>query len=371
MSQIVRVGLIGTSWWADSMFLPSLTSHPRTRVVGICGRNQERAGHMAAKYDIPDTFAAYEAMIRDASLDAIVISAPDDLHHPMTMRALAAGLHVLCEKPLALTVAQAREMYETAVDKGVVHMVLFTWRWMPHFQYVQQLVREGYVGRCYECEFRFMGGYARRSAYQWRFDASRANGVLADLGAHMIDLARMMVDEISHVQADLSVCVERPGPDGQPRQNANDSSLLTVQFANGAHGSIHTSAVAHVGDRDMMQTIALHGEKGSLRIHVNFDGADAGVVIEGCRYDQSRWERLVVPNDMWGDVDLLDFGRAMVPGIFQTQAAGARLFIDCILNHQPATPDFGDGLKAQHVIAAALESHKQGRRVNVASFIPR
>ena len=88
-------------------------------------------------------------MIEKGDLHAIEIITPDDLHYPMTMDALDAGLHVLCEKPLALNAAQAKEMYEKAEAAGVVHMTFFTYRWLPHYRYLKELVDEGYVGRCF------------------------------------------------------------------------------------------------------------------------------------------------------------------------------------------------------------------------------
>ncbi len=101
----VRVGVVGTSWWADGMYLPALRSHPRADIAAICGRDQARAAKLAEKYGIPSIFADYAEMIERGKLDAVIVSVPDDLHYDVTMRALEAGLHVLCEKPFALTAA--------------------------------------------------------------------------------------------------------------------------------------------------------------------------------------------------------------------------------------------------------------------------
>ena len=139
MADKVRVGIIGTSWWAEAMYLPSLESHPSAEVVAVCGRNRERGEEIAEKYGISHVFTDYRELIKKADLDAVVVATPDDLHFPMTMNALAAGLHVLCEKPLASNSDQAEKMYEKAQATRVKHMVLFTWRWQPHFQYLKQL----------------------------------------------------------------------------------------------------------------------------------------------------------------------------------------------------------------------------------------
>src|SRR5712692_2159308 len=138
MSDNIRVGVVGTSWWADEMHLPSLRSHPRAEIVAICGRNVERARAMATKYDVAQIFTDYRTMIERANLHALVVSVPDDWHYAITMDALDAGLHVVCEKPLALDATQAKAMYQRAEAARVKHMTYFTWRWMPQFRYVKQ-----------------------------------------------------------------------------------------------------------------------------------------------------------------------------------------------------------------------------------------
>ena len=91
MSEQVRVGIIGTSWWADMMHLPSLKSHSRAQIVAICGRNRDRADEMAGKYEIRHVFTNHREMIAQADLDALVIATPDGLHHAPAMAALAGG----------------------------------------------------------------------------------------------------------------------------------------------------------------------------------------------------------------------------------------------------------------------------------------
>ncbi len=98
MSQSVRVGVVSTSWWADKMFLPALKSHAQADVVAICGRNRTRAEEMAGKYGVRAVFADYRKMIEQGGLDAVIVGVPDDLHYEVTMQALHAGLHVLCEQ---------------------------------------------------------------------------------------------------------------------------------------------------------------------------------------------------------------------------------------------------------------------------------
>ena len=135
MDDQIRVGIIGTSWYADRVHLPNLKSHAGAQIAAICGRNRARAQEMADKYAIPEVYTDYRQMLEQAGLDAVVIAAPDDLHYPMTMDALAGGLHVLCEKPMALSAQQAREMTEKAQAMGVKHMTFFAWRFEAYHRY--------------------------------------------------------------------------------------------------------------------------------------------------------------------------------------------------------------------------------------------
>jgi predicted dehydrogenase len=361
MAEQVRVGLVGTSWWADLMFLPSLKSHPKAEVVAICGRNRSRAQELAQKYGIRRVFTDYQEMIEQGNLQALVVAAPDDLHYPITMTALEAGLHVLCEKPLALNASHAKAMYEKAEAVGVKHMVLFTWRWLPHFRYLRRLIDEGYIERCFHCHLNFLGSYGRAGHYMWRFDGQRANGILADLGSHMIDFARWYIGDIARVSASLTTFVERVGPaEDQPLEPANDSALLLVEFENGAQGSIQVSAVTHTADRGVEQHLSLYGEGGTLHADVVFEGVENGSVIRGARQNEAQFQTLPLPDELWGQVEPPEVLAAVVPGLFMKQAAGSRLFIDGIVEDRPVSPNFYDGFKVQQVVDAAIESHRTG-----------
>ena len=352
MSERVRVGVVGTSWFADLLHLPSLKSHPQVELSAICGRNRTRAEEMAEKYAIPQVFTDYREMIAHGNLQALVVVTPDDLHYPITMAALDARLHVLCEKPLALHADHAKAMYEKAEAIGVKHMVFFTYRWLPMYRYVRQLIEQGYIGRCYHCHIQYLSSYGRTPQYLWRFDKQHSNGILGDLGPHMIDLAHWYVGDIAHVSGQISTFVERPGAHGQHLDAANDAALLNLQFVNGAQGMIQVSAVAHVGEQGDAQSICLYGEQGTLE--ATFDFTLAGIEIRGMRNGDPQWSILPIPDELWGDTD-----RSDTVDPFMKQSVGARLFIDSIIGNHAVTPTFYDGYKAQLVIDAALKSHEQ------------
>lgn len=359
MAERIRVGVVGTSVWADFGHLPGLQSHPGAELVAICGRNRDRAEELARKYAIPQVFTDYRAMIAQGNIQALDVVVPDDLHHPIVMAALGAGLHVLCEKPIALTATQAREMHDVAEAAGVRHMVHFSYRWSPPVIHLRELLAQGFVGRPYHTNIRYFAGYARMTGYRWRYDRRRAHGALGDLGSHMIDLARWCVGDIARVSARLAVAVAREGADGGPLDPANDSAALTIEFGDGAHGVIHASAVAYMGVsfEDMQrQEMEIHGAEGTLRLSLTFGGGE----VWGARHDEPKLRPLPTPDTLWGDVsptNPLD--------VFTKHSAGARAFIDAILAGHPASPSFHDGLKVQEVIDAALTSDREDRWVTV------
>jgi predicted dehydrogenase len=318
---------------------------------------------MAAKYGVPTVFADYREMYARAGLDGVVVSSPDDLHYPMTMDALDAGLHVLCEKPMALTLDDARAMLARAQNAGVKHMVNFTWRAVPAYQYMKELIGEGYIGRPYQCALSFVAGFGRSGQYGWRFDRRRANGILGDFGAHMADLARWLVGDIASVSALLGSVIPRTAPDGAAFDPANDAATLALRFAGGAQGTIQVSAVAHVGDRGLQQQVILHGAQGTLEADFSFSG---GWELRGARADEPQIRPLAIPDRIVGPVDRTQPPHAQHRARLVTQPCGPRAFVDAIVEDRPAVPGFEDGVMAQSVIEAALRSQETGCAVAVA-----
>jgi len=354
MTEKLRVGVVGASWYSDLRHLPALKSHPRAETVAICDVVHDRAEEMARKYDFSYVSGDHREVIEEGDLDALLVVTPDDTHHAITMDALDAGLHVLCEKPRAFNARQAREMYEKAEAAGVRHMTFFTFRWPPHYRYLKELIDEGYVGRCFDCHISVFTGSGRGGGYSWRYDRKHGNGMLSEYGAHMIDLARWLVGDIAKVNAHLRMFLHRPGPDGGVLNPTNDSVMLAIEFENGTQGSMHLSSLAHIGTRGMDQRITLHGESGTLEARATFTSAE----ICGAREDEEEFRPLPIPVRILEGVDKAN------PYHVISQFTGDYLFIDSILQDQQISPSFYDGLKAQEVIDAAKESYKMGQWVS-------
>ncbi|MCB9101440.1 MAG: Gfo/Idh/MocA family oxidoreductase, partial [Anaerolineales bacterium] len=185
----ISVGVVGPGFWAETMYLPALNNHPQAVVTAICGRNAARTKAFAEEHTIPHTFTDYQTMFASGLIDAVVIVTGNKTHYDITMKALDAGLHVLCEKPLAMTIGEAHEMTAKAKETGLKCLVPFTYRFMPTARYVKRLIDEGYIGRPYHLNMRYYTGYARDGEYMWRFDLGEAGaGAVGDLGSHWIYL---------------------------------------------------------------------------------------------------------------------------------------------------------------------------------------
>jgi predicted dehydrogenase len=354
MSERIRVGVVGTSWWSDHFHLAKLKEHPRADLVAVCGRDRTHTDEMAAKHAIPQVYTDYQDMITLANLQAIVVATPDDLHYPITMAALDAGLHVLCEKPLAYSLTQAKAMLEKAQSVGVKHMVCFTYRWNHVHRYLKQLLDEGYIGRCYHINIRFLGDFGRN--FGWRNDKNRTSGSLSEMGSHMIDLARWYVGDIDQVFGQLNTLINRTGPDGKPIETATDAAILALRFANGAQGAIQLSWVAQVGKLGNRQDVILCGEEGTLEVKYSTLG---GGELRGIRRGEKDFHTLEIPQALWGAND------PNAPFDIYKITTADSTFIDSILSDRLIEPTFYAGYKVQQIIDAAIQSDKQGRWVTV------
>ncbi|MCE7989047.1 MAG: gfo/Idh/MocA family oxidoreductase [Caldilinea sp. CFX5] len=361
MADKIRIGVIGTSGYT-SFLLSTLATCEDAEIAAICGRTRTRAEELAAKYQVAQVFTDYTAMIKSGRLDGVIVASPDDLHYPMVMAALKAKLHVLCEKPLGLTVAEAQAMFEMAEEVGVKHLVEFTVRWMPHSRYLHQLVQEGYIGRATQYYFHHYGDRALDDGYEWRWDAARSLGQLGDTGSHTIALALWLGGEIRSVSAHLASFSQRLNPAGQPLVGANESAQLLIDFADGAHGVIQLNQHTHMGERGRDYRAELHGEAGRVEVDWWWGkfGGMGQVVMRGVRRGEKEFQKLEIPEHLLQGIDPGD-----IMGVFHKQMVGPRLFVDAIRRDYQPEPGFDVGVKAQKVLNAAMESHQTGQRVYI------
>lgn len=360
MAGKVRLGIIGTSGWTELMYLNNLHNRADVEIAGLCGRSPERLAEMAAKHGATTTYTDYRRMIDEGGLDAVVVAAPDDQHRDMTLAAIAKGLHVLCEKPLANNVGDARLMLEAAERARVKHMVLFTWRWQPHFQFLKSMIDDRTFGEVYRAQFSFLAGFARDGSYQWRHDPMRANGVVGDLGSHMIDMSRWLFGDIASVSATLGTSISRAAIAGHEGASANDSAHLSLQFGSGMLGVVDVSVVAHSADMLVKHIVRIEGEKATLEMEHVFLGAAAGVTMRLMRADRDTIEQLVVPPPFYGASNPAEF-----LDVYNKEQVGVLEFIAAIREDRRPEPGFDVGVKVQEIVDAALRSHTEGRRLPI------
>ena len=367
----ISVGIIGTSWWADAMYLPALTNHPQAEIRAICGRRPEPAHALAQRWQIPHVYTDYHKMIESGMIDAVLVLSGNDSHYPATMTALDAGLHVLCEKPLALTYEQAAEMAQVADAKGVKHMVPFTYCYMPTARYIMSLLDEGYLGRPYHLNMRYYTGYGRTSDYRWRFDMSKAGaGAIGDIGSHFLYLATRFFGKIEGIHCQCGRMMERPatGPDGNSYEQAEDMAIMTLTFANGAQGVLHITTLAYE-DTPFGQThhVELHGSEGTLYSIIDWDKIQR---VSGARQGEGAIRELPIPDHIWGNARR-DTVHNTYRDVFREQDWMTREFITAILADDPEPPSyptFHDGADIQRLIEAALQSDKERRWIAVENI---
>ena len=364
MSKQVKIGIVGTSWWTDSMYMPALANHPEADVRAVVGRNSDHTEKFAAQWKIPNAYASLDDLLSNETVDAVIIATSNKQHCPMAMTAIEHGLHVLCEKPLAMNYTEAIHMSEAADKAGVKTMVPFTYRFMPTARYLKELIEQGYIGKPYHLNMRYYTGYARDGKYMWRFDLDESgSGVVGDLGTHWLYLADWFYGEVKAVSAMLGHHVNRdPRPDGKPYELVDDSAVMLLEFENGARGVLHVSSVAYE-DTPFGQThhMEFHGSEGTLYSFTDWDKTQS---VSGAREGEGAIHDLPIPDHIWGTARR-DIVHHTYKDVFREHDFMTRGFVSAIANDAPIEPDFRDGARIQRYLEAALLSAREGRRVEV------
>jgi predicted dehydrogenase len=367
MAGMVRIGIAGTSWWADSMYLPALESHPLAAVRAVAGTRPAHSREFAARWGIPTSYDTAEAMLDAEPLDAVIVATPNRSHFPIAQAALERGLHVLCEKPVAMSSSEARRLADLAAAKGATTMVPFTYANMPGMRYLKELVDQGYLGQPYHLNMRYFAGYGRNGEYAWRFDLDVAGAALAgDLGSHLAYYAYWLFGEVESVTAEFGQNVVRANrPDGSDYPRGEDSAIILLRFASGATGNLHVSSLAHEPSAfDQLQAVELHGSAGTLHYVNDWNRLQ---VVSGARADERAVDELPIPDHCWGGAPR-DLVRETYKHVFRHQETQARAFVSAVAAGRPVKPDLADGLHIQRIVDAAVLSAREGRRVPIAEI---
>lgn len=347
----LTVGIVGLGY--GRAHIPAFQAQG-CRVVALCQRDRATAQAVAKRYNVPKTFHRWEDMLDEARPDIVVIAPPPHLHHPIALRAFEAGAHVLCEKPLAMTVDEGRAMAAAAARAGRVAMTSFNWRFPAAMQELHARVRAFELGRVFHIAARWRGGRLAKEheAPDWRMDRAQAgHGVMGDQGVHVVDLIRWTFGDFRRVAAHAGIGYpERLAPGDKPT-DAEDHCAVLAELRDGTHVAFDVSRVAH-GVTE--QGLDVYGSRGTLSYRHQRLGARwwEGELLAS---DGGAGLRRVAPRDAQAlaagdDTDALDIiGRATIAPLV------AR-FLESIRTSVPASPSFADGVQAQAVLDAVLES---------------
>jgi predicted dehydrogenase len=361
------VALIGTGGIALANHLPGVSRCPEAAVTALCDTNPAVLAEASRASGITRTWTDPFALIRESGVDAVIVATPNRSHYPITMAAVAAGMHVLCEKPLAMTLAKAVEMARAADAAGVRHMTAFTYRFVPAMRYMERLVREGFVGTPWHFRAQRFQDWGRRYL-GWRQRAADAGtGEIGDMLSHRIDYGHLLLGPIVRVMASTRRMWDTRA-DGAGVEHASDLEdwvACLAEFETGTTGVLESTKVA-----------TGYGEGGRSRDRVEVNGPEGSLIYElkdplqlvGARRGGLLGE-MAVPHDL-----LTYTGKPLAADIDPQQAFRwdqDAEFIAAIEDSRPAVPSFHDGARVQAVMEAIVASAAARRSIDVPPLTPR
>lgn len=360
------VAIIGTGAIALANHLPGFAFCPDVRVVALCDTNPQVLARAASQTGITNTYTSHRDVLARDDVHAVVIATPNFTHAAIALDAIAAGKHVLCEKPLALNCKDAVSMASAADRAGVRHMTAFTYRFVPAMRYANHLVRSGAIGLPYHFRAqRFQDWDARPLGWRQR-RAMAGTGEIGDMLCHRIDYAHLLVGPIQSLVADTRTLVPVRGGEVS---DVDDWVALIATFA-------HTGAEAPTSgvlESSKLATGRGEGHRGQDVVELN--GPEGSIV-----YSTQSPTELRIGNKGDGEVRTVAVPREFLvwPGSARDPGDGDPLvtfrydqnyeFIEAVRQGPPCWPSFWDGARAQAVMDAAVTSAAERRWVDVQQF---
>ncbi len=376
--KIINVGLIGAGSIAraHAIAYASVRAYcgpglPPVRLRRVAEAEEALARAAAERLGFEEWTTDWEALVASPDIDLVSILTPNFLHAPMAIAAAAAGKHVFCEKPLAISAKETEQMWHAAEAAGVVHAVNFNYRKVPAVQFIGRLIRTGRLGsvRQFRAAYLQDWGNDTRLPRSWKFEASGSGaGALIGVGSHIIDLARYLVGELERVVATTEIWVkERPVPtssrpfeavrgDGELAPvDVDDSAYFLGRFAGGAIGVFEISRCAP--GRKNQLALEIHGSRGSVcydyerpnevQLYLSDDDAEAAGF------------RTIIMGPAQDDAALLAFPGIAV-GFAESILFQVRDLLAAVAGGPAMSPDFFDGWRAQVIVDAVLDSAQNG-----------
>lgn len=338
----LRVGVIGCGSIARHRHLPEYAANPNVELVAVCDNNAERALEIGEKYGVP-SYTSFVELLRNAEVDAVSVCTPNYLHAPISNAALLAGVHVLCEKPMATSEEEAKSMIETAKNSGKKLMIAHNQRFVASHQKARQLIESGEVGKIYSFRTAFghggPEGWSVEGKEGWFFQKDKAFvGAMGDLGVHKTDLLRYILgEEIVEVGAFVETSAKEFA-------TVDDTAVCVLKTESGIIGTLAASW-SYVSKED--NSTIIYGENAILRLE---DDPTHSLVVQYKNGD--------VVNYQLGKIQSNDEGG-------QSSSHVIDQFVDAVLNDKEVPVSGEEGMKSLGVILAALESNETKQIVRV------
>jgi predicted dehydrogenase len=365
MTDRVGIGIIGTGF-ARRVQIPGFRTCEGAEIVSVASGSIENARAAAEEFGIEHYTDDWQETVSRDDVDLICITTPPKLHREMTLFAVEKGKHVLCEKPMAMNVAEAEEMTSAARIAGVMALIDHELRFQPGRRRAYQMLREGVIGKVRHAKYNFRALYRGNPDLPWNWwsNASQGGGALGAINSHVIDsLNWFLGTEVSTAYCQLATRIkQRRDPAGNMRDVTSDDEanmLLTFADSEVVEDATGLVSVSMAEGPTPLNRVEFFGTDGSMRVD---QFGELYVAKNGDRDWQSVDVDLGKPLEGVGDSGFPRGFLKLAPEIIKALQAG-KTEID-----NAAT--FEDGVKVQRVLDAARESHAKGKLVSVqgASF---
>jgi len=369
---IIGFGFIGKVHAYAYRTLPFYYDPPplRAELHAVATARAETAARAQEAFGFRVATSDWREVAESPAVDIVHIATPNHLHRDQVLAALRAGKHVYCEKPLAASAAEAREIAAAACDAGrdgVVTQMTLQNRFFPATLRARALVEEGFLGDVlgFRGSYLHAGSADPRAPLRWKLSQEKAGGgVLYDLGPHILDLLELLAGPFVSVSAATRIAfAERPSaedPARRVRVDAEDAAVLLLRTAGGAIGSAEVSKIA-TGAQDELR-FEVHGTRGALRFNLMepnhldvYDLRDSSGAFGGSR----GWKRIDTVANYPAPASFP--GPKFTVGWIRGHVACLESFLRAIAEGRPARPDIADGARLQEIMDAAYRSAETGR----------
>ena len=372
-----RIGLIGyggigkfhtANWRVLNLYYPGLPVNIRLR--GAASRSQTSADLSVEEGGYQYSTTEYQELLADRKIDLVDICTPNDTHYEIFNAALEAGKHIYLEKPLALTLDQAREMALRSRDSKQAIQIAFNYRFVPAVMKARQLIQEGFLGDVvnFRAQYFHTGYLNPDRPMSWRLSRERAGGgALVDLGSHVIDLMLYLVGPFERLISQTRTFVDqRPLEAGSKKMvpvEVDDHAQLLISLVSGGVGIVEVSRVAHGTTDDL--NFEIHGTSGAMKFDVMdpnwlyvYDARDPKEPLGG----NHGFKQIQTMHEYPGNK--IPGGRSLVNAL-GTHANSQYQVVRAALGLQPASPSVAEGLAVQEVLEASYRSARNGSWVEV------